>query len=437
MPRKRLLEAARPEERAKQRQKLGTLRDLTVQPATKQRYTKATDAFLLFLQKEGQVLPREKHRMDPLLCDYLEHLWSSGAGRAQACDTLAGLQDIQPNLRNHLPGAWRLLRTWHVNEIPNRAPPLPEHVLQSMAGWAFFKGHVSFGVSLVLGYYTMLRTGELVGVRSSHMISTGAQKQVLVSLGLTKGGKRHGAAESVILGYEPAVKLVKQWKLKATAVTPLAKNPAHWRGLFHDCLCDLGLEKHGFRPYSLRRGGATFWFGKHQSLDKILVQGRWHTQKSARIYLNEGLSVLATMKIPVSSPNIRPYYDVFHRTVQNPRFGTLEPPQSGRSGGRGKRAKRSVKQAQKTRFFHVCMGGSFSFKTVYCCILDAGGCQEVWLGDPLGRMDLHFPYLGFGPVRGGGFPEDGTVVFSVYRVCNYISVRNLLRSGTKVSALHL
>ena len=50
----------------------------------------------------------------------------------------------------------------------------------------------------------MLRTGELVGVRSSHMISTGAQKQVLVSLGLTKGGKRHGAAESVILGYEPA-----------------------------------------------------------------------------------------------------------------------------------------------------------------------------------------------------------------------------------------
>ena len=52
-------------------------------------------------------------------------------------------------------------------------------------------------------------------------------------------------------------------------------------------------------------------------------------------------------------------------------------------------------------------------------------------------MDLHFPYLGFGPVRGGGFPEDGTVVLSVYRICNDFSVRNLLRSGTKVSALHL
>ena len=92
---------------------------------------------------------------------------------------------------------------------------------------------------------------------------------------------------------------------------------------------------------------------------------------------------------------------------------------------------------KKRAFFTYAWGVLFLSKTVYCCILDAGGCQEVWLGDPLGRMDLHFPYLGFGPVRGGGFPEDGTVVFSVYRVCNYISVRNLLRSGTKVSALHL
>ena len=106
--------------------------------------------------------------MDPLLCDYLENLWASGAGRALACDTLAGIQDLQPNLRNQLPGAWRLLY-----KIPNRAPPLPEHILQSMAGWAVFKSHVTFGISLVLGFYTMLRTGELVGVRSSHMITNG------------------------------------------------------------------------------------------------------------------------------------------------------------------------------------------------------------------------------------------------------------------------
>eukprot|EP00438_Fugacium_kawagutii_P025581 Skav215577 [mRNA] locus=scaffold2748:94123:102439:- [translate_table: standard] len=40
-------------------------------------------------------LPKEKHTMDALLCDFLEHLWSSGAGRAQACDTLAGVTVLQ------------------------------------------------------------------------------------------------------------------------------------------------------------------------------------------------------------------------------------------------------------------------------------------------------------------------------------------------------
>ena len=348
MPRKRILEATKPEDRARQRQKLGTLRDLTVQPATRKRYDLATNRFLSFLRQEGQELPKDKNKMDPLVCDYVEHLWSSGAGRGLACDTLAGLQDFQPNLKNCLPGAWRLLKTWHVNEVPNRAPPLPEHVVQAMAGWGFFKGHVSFGVSLLVGFYTMLRTGELLGLRSSHLLSEPTRNQVLISLGLTKGGKRAGAAESVILGFEPVVNLVKAWKRQASSSTPLATSPGHWRGLFNESLMALGLETHGFRPYSLRRGGATFWFSKHQSLDRILISGRWHTQKSARIYINEGLALLTGMNIPLHSPNVRPFHKVYCQTVESPRCSTLEPPTvGGRSGGRGRKKSLGTKKASK------------------------------------------------------------------------------------------
>ena len=311
MPRKRVLEAQKPEDRAVQRQRLGTLRQLTVQPATRRRYTAATDAFLKFLRDEKIVLPTDKFAMDPLLCDYLEHLWASGAGRGQACDTLAGLQDLQPNLRSHLPGAWRLLKTWSINEIPARAPPLPEHIVQAMAGWSFFKGHNSFGVSLLIGFYTMLRTGELTGLYSGHMMSDNHTAQVLISLGLTKGGKRHGASESVVLGNEPIVHLVRAWKRLSKATTPLVPSVAKWRALFNECLEALGLHSFQFRPYSLRRGGATYWFTKHQSLDRILVQGRWHTQKSARLYLNEGLAVLATMNFPQTDPKIRPFLAVY------------------------------------------------------------------------------------------------------------------------------
>ena len=283
-------------------------------------------------------LSTKQSAMDPLLCEYLEHLWSSGAGRAQACDTLAGLQDIQPNLRNRIPGAWRLLKTRAQNELPCRAPPLPEHVVSAMVGWAFFKGHNSFALSLLIGFYCMLRTGEVLGLYNRHILCAPRDAQALTSLGLTKGGKRQGASESVILGVEPVLKVLKQWKTIAQPSTPLVASGPKWRALFVECLIALRLDQYQFRPYSLRRGGATFWFSRHHSLDRILLQGRWQTQKSARIYLNEGLAVLATMTIPVTDKRLK----VYHSTLQHLTFKTLDPPalKGGSAGGRGRKAKK-------------------------------------------------------------------------------------------------
>ena len=67
-------------------------------------------------------------------------------------------------------------------------------------GWAIFHGWVSFGVSLLIGFYSMLRTGEILGILSSHIECAPGALQALIDLGLTNGGKRHGAAESVVLG---------------------------------------------------------------------------------------------------------------------------------------------------------------------------------------------------------------------------------------------
>ena len=350
-----------------------------MQPATRRRYNLATDAFLQFLKDEQLVLPKQRNLVDPILCDYLEHLWASGAGRGQACDTLAGLQDMQPNLRNHLPGAWRLLKTWSINEIPCRAPPLPEHLVQAMAGWAFLKGHNSFAISLLIGFYSMLRTGEVLGLCNNHMLSDARDSQILISLGLTKGGKRHGAAESVVLGYEPVVLLVQRWKSIAKTCSPLVPSAPKWRALFNECLEALGISDHQFRPYSLRRGGATFWFSRHQSLDRILVQGRWHTQKSARLYLNEGLAVLATMRLPRTDPRINPFLTHFLRIVRTRNFQTLEPPAvGGRAGGRGKRLKNGQKKRQKALFWWT--RGAIYFFIIGTSLPTTSSCQEVWLG---------------------------------------------------------
>lgn len=348
MPKRKILEGAEASERARQRQTLGKLSDLTVQPATRKRYAKATKGFFNFLQAEGLTIPTKRDQFDLLVCDYLEHLWSTGIGRGQANDTVAGLQDLQPNLRHHLPGAWRLLKTWAINEVPNRAPPLPEQVVHAMAGWGFFHGHNSFATSLLLGFYTMLRSGELLSLKSSHILCAPADRQILISLGMTKGGKRQGAAESVILGVESGVCVTQHWKRLSTPNTPLAVSPSSWRSLFNLSLSALGLERFQFRPYSLRRGGATFWFQKHQNLDRILLQGRWLAHRTARIYINEGLAMLAKTQIDFKHPQIRSYLNIYQNTVTKPRFSTLEPPaKAGSAGGRGKKGKNKGSRAAK------------------------------------------------------------------------------------------
>lgn len=45
-------------------------------------------------------------------------------------------------------------------------PPLPERVLHSLVGYYIFHRQQGMALSLLLGFYGMLRTGELLGIRN-------------------------------------------------------------------------------------------------------------------------------------------------------------------------------------------------------------------------------------------------------------------------------
>lgn len=228
-------------------------------------------------------------------------LWSSGEGRSKANDTVAGLQDLDAKLRGCLPNSWRLLKTWSIHEIPNRAPPFPEVVVQAMAGHAITNGDHAFALSLLLGFYCMLRTGELLGLLNRHISMHRPTQVAIISLGLTKGGQRQGAAESSTLGVLDVLKLLWKWKQDSSPAAPLCPPPHKWRTKFSQTLTALNLDSFNFRPYSLRRGGATHWFRHHGSFDKLLIQGRWAAPKTAKMYINEGLAILAETHVPIKS----------------------------------------------------------------------------------------------------------------------------------------
>eukprot|EP00972_Heterocapsa_arctica_P040509 5968660-Heterocapsa_arctica.AAC.1 len=63
-------------------------------------------------------------------------------------------------------------------------------------------------------------------------------------------------------------------------------------------LCEaFGLEEWQFKPYSIRRGGATSHLRAFGSLSLTVDRGRWDNPRSARIYLQSGMAQLADMRL--------------------------------------------------------------------------------------------------------------------------------------------
>ena len=63
-------------------------------------------------------------------------------------------------------------------------------------------------------------------------------------------------------------------------------------------LAGLGIADVGYKPYSLRRGGASFDYRQHGVVSRTTLRGRWNSAKTARIYITDAMAVLAAVKLP-------------------------------------------------------------------------------------------------------------------------------------------
>ena len=322
--------------RQQQRRALGPLRNLTVQPAL--------ERFRQFLKEENRQFPRDPGPLDHWLSHYIEALWESGEGRALAADTIASVQDHLPSVKGRLAASWRLMKTWATNEIPNRAPPLPLEALEMMIGQSLFQNDDLFALSLLLAFHGLLRTGEVLGVHKAHCQQAGPRSVAVISLGMTKGGKRQGAAESITIREEDLLRRLWQWKSTPHARSMLCEAPHTWRKKFSACLDACGLGDYQFRPYSLRRGGATCYFSRYGSLDRLLLLGRWQAAKTARVYINEGLATLAELRLQGNS-QAQAYRRQYIRS-KSVELQPLERARKGRPGDNGK-SKKSRKSGRK------------------------------------------------------------------------------------------
>jgi hypothetical protein len=145
---------------------------------------------------------------------------------------------------------------------------------------------------LLVGWHAYLRTGEMLNITKSK-ISLGETKRV-ISLGITKA-RRH---EMVTIDDPVLVRLLKIVLAEVGDQERLCElSESQFRSFYNELMRWFGLVEFGFKPYSIRRGGATADFAEHGSMDRCCVRGRWSSASSARYYITQGMAQLGELSL--------------------------------------------------------------------------------------------------------------------------------------------
>lgn len=285
-------------ERARRRQKI-SLDDAALGDKTRERYYLSLRKLLDFVGPCDEL-----YILDMKACDWIRKMWKEGEPLLTIGDALSALHYYEPSTKRGVPHAWKLFSVWRKVEIPSRAPPLTWYIVQAFASYEISMGNLQMATALMLAFHCLLRTGELLSLTLDNISIS--EKQGICSLIGTKSGKRNAANEVITISEPLVLTLLREMvhirKFDRCSHAPLYNSSsATFRKRFNFLCEHFGLQSFVFRPYSLRRGGATDFFQRTQSMEATLLRGRWESSRVARIYITDGLSVIPSLKMTSKS----------------------------------------------------------------------------------------------------------------------------------------
>jgi len=178
---------------------------------------------------------------------------------------------------------------------------MPTALLFGFAGICAEFGAWDLAALIIIGLLAFLRTGELFAMKVNDSKIIGSK--IITSLQDTKASFRKKAHEVVVVHSKIAADLlsIARQNLLPDMVI-LRRSVGSARRLFKALCVLFCLEDFNFQWYSLRRGGASYDFSTHGSMEKTLMNGRWESTKVARVYVNESLA--SSVLLSLSSQSI-------------------------------------------------------------------------------------------------------------------------------------
>ena len=265
-----------------------------ITPAMHSRYGTAVYKLLTFLI-DLQYILNNWDALDEMVSAWVEHAYAEGEQKSLVSNALAGLQYFLPQLVGKLKQSWKLAKVWQRLEPPLRVLPLSPLIVRGFAGAAAHMGFIDEAAALLIGFDCVLRSGELYNLTIGDI--SFFQNKAVLCLGLSKTGKRTGANEMVVVESSLAICWLRKACLRGHKARKLLwRGDRFFRKLFYE-LCSLFEIRGLLTVYSLRRGGATWNFLHHGSMEKTLLRGRWASTSTARIYLQDATATVSHLQL--------------------------------------------------------------------------------------------------------------------------------------------
>ena len=268
-------------------------------PLTRQRYQEAVNSVIdLWLEQRREV--KTPGQADAGLVDYIEGRWAAGGSLFEVNNAIAGMCHHFPPLRGHLRESWRLARTWQRQEPAGRALPIGPLIALAFSGGFLAAGFPGAAAVLLAAYDTYLRTGEIMALRWCDITIYESSGSAMIRLQNTKSQHQTGAGEFVLVRSKQAVRLLLEArKLHGAAAQrgqpAIGMSQAAFQRVFAEIRSLLQLEGLKLTLYSWRRGGASWDFRSHGSMETTLLRGRWASVRTARLYVQDAVAEATTL----------------------------------------------------------------------------------------------------------------------------------------------
>ena len=252
-------------------------------------YKAALDRFLSYLNRRKLRVNRP-HRLDAELAEFIDRAYQEGDPMSYSGHLLSAIKRFHPSLRMELPISSQYFRNWQRCYRPTRAVPADWALVEAMMARACEWGYPQLALLLGLGFNALLRTSEMMSLTHRHLLPHALSKGMSVIIPTSKTSQ--GNPQVVLVLDRQLISFAKSL-LRDSEELLWPCGPYRFRQVFGQLLQSLGFQQGDYSPYSLRRGGCTWYFQSSLSLDLTVARGRWSCGRTAKQYIDEGTAQLA------------------------------------------------------------------------------------------------------------------------------------------------